>query len=77
MASRTLPTVPAHAFAPEAPLIAVAQFDGFMAALARACGNDRLAGRPRFAVDFDFDRWISAAVEHFAGVNASNCFCRH
>ena len=60
------------AFAAEACLVAVTQFDGLMRA-GRGARRDRgAAERPVLQGDVDFDRRIAAAIQNFAGGNIDN-----
>src|SRR3954463_13770594 len=52
--------------------VAVAQLDGFLRAGAGAGRHDCPPLRPAVTPDFDLDRRVAAAVQHFTGVNVGD-----
>ena len=61
-----------HAFAEEARLVAVAEFDGFVFAGGGAGGNRGAADRAAFEVHVNFDGGIAAGIDHFAAADFNN-----
>ncbi len=66
-----------QAFAAEAVLVPVAQFQCFMFARTRSAGNSCSSERAAFNTDVNLDGWVTPRIKDFAGVNVSNAGGRH
>ena len=61
------------AFADEAVLVAVAQFEGLVFAGAGAGGNRGAAGGAAGEEDVHFNGWVAAGIQNFTGFDVRNC----